>query len=92
MRIAKVVGTVISTRKHPNLVGSKFLIVEFIQGMTDIQGNRIVAADTVGAGIGDYVMIVEGSTARKCFDSEERLVDTAIVGIIDDENDIIIQK
>ena len=57
MIIGKVVGSVISTRKNENLVGNKFLIIEPIQSMAHA-GDRLVAIDHVGAGIGEVVMFI----------------------------------
>lgn len=79
MIIAKVVGTVIATRKNTNLVGSKFLVVEEIESE-----NRFVAIDNVGAGIGETVLIVQGSAARIGCGLEKSPIDAAIVGIIDE--------
>lgn len=87
MVIGKVIGSVISTRKHQNLIGNKFLIVELLRGMAAVS-DKIVAIDTVGAGIGDYVMVVTGSGARISVDVREMPIDAAIVGIIDDENNL----
>lgn len=83
MIIGKVVGSVISTRKNDNLVGNKFLIVEPIKSMQQA-GNRLVAIDNVGAGIGEIVMVATGSAARIGCGCENAPVDAAIVGIIDD--------
>ncbi|HIS55821.1 MAG: EutN/CcmL family microcompartment protein [Lachnospiraceae bacterium] len=82
MIIGKVVGSVVSTRKLDNLVGSKFMIVEPIQSLNP--DNRIVAIDQIGAGIGEFVLVAQGSAARIGCDMENAPVDAAIVGIIDD--------
>ena len=82
MIIGKVVGSVVSTRKNENLVGSKFMIVEPIPNLE--AENRIVAIDNVGAGIGEYVLVAQGSAARIGCGMEQSPVDAAIVGIIDD--------
>lgn len=79
MIIAKVVGTVIATRKNTNLVGNKFLIVEEIESE-----NRFVAIDNVGAGIGETVLVAQGSAARIGCGLNESPIDAAIVGIIDE--------
>ena len=62
MLIGKVVGSVVSTRKCDNLVGNKFMIVEPIPSLKI--DNRIVAVDKVGAGIGELVLVAQGSAAR----------------------------
>ena len=85
MIVGKVVGSVVSTRKSDKLVGSKFMVIEPLKGMEDSDG-RFVAVDNVGAGIGEYVLVVKGSAARIGCDMEHAPVDAAIVGIIDDCN------
>lgn len=82
MLIGKVVGSVVSTRKCDNLVGNKFMIVEPIPSLK-IE-NRIVAVDKVGAGIGELVLVAQGSAARIGCGDERAPIDAAIVGIIDD--------
>lgn len=84
MIIGKVVGTVIATRKNTNLVGSKFLIIEPLEKMQSL--NRFVAIDNVGAGIGETVLVAQGSAARIGCGLEEAPIDAAIVGIIDEGN------
>lgn len=82
MIIGKVVGSVVSTRKSENLIGNKFMIVEPIPSLK--VDNRIVAIDKIGAGIGEYVLVAQGSAARIGCDMEKAPVDAAIVGIIDE--------
>ena len=79
MIIGKVVGSVVSTRKCDNLVGNKFMIVEPIPSLK--VDNRIVAIDKIGAGIGEYVLVAQGSAARVGCGIP---VDAAIVGILDE--------
>lgn len=82
MIIGKVVGSVVSTRKNENLVGNKFMIVEPIPSLK--VENRIVAIDKIGAGIGEYVLVAQGSAARIGCGMDKAPVDAAIVGIIDE--------
>lgn len=82
MIIAKVVGTVVATRKNEKLVGSKLLIVEPFENM-ETGRNRFIAIDNVGAGVGENVIVVKGSGARIGCGMAESPVDAAIVGIID---------
>ena len=82
MLIGKVVGYVVSTRKCDNLVGNKFMIVEPIPSLKI--DNRIVAVDKVGAGIGELVLVAQGSAARVGCGVENAPIDAAIVGIIDE--------
>ncbi|PHO07201.1 ethanolamine utilization protein EutN [Thermoanaerobacterium thermosaccharolyticum] len=91
MIIAKVVGTVISTRKNQNLIGNKFLIVEPVSEMNYDNKNRIVAIDNVGAGVGEIVLVAFGSSARIGCGVPDSPVDAAIVGIVDSIKDVIIE-
>ncbi|MCD7819205.1 MAG: EutN/CcmL family microcompartment protein [Lachnospiraceae bacterium] len=83
MIVGKVVGSVVSTRKSEKLIGSKFMIVEPVQRMKSNQ-SQIVAIDIIGAGIGEYVLVAQGSAARIGCGVENAPVDAAIVGIVDD--------
>ncbi len=83
MLIGKVVGSVISTRKCENLVGNKFMIVDIADHMQTV-GEQLVAIAKIGAGIGDYVLVAQGSAARIGCGMSDAPVDAAIVGIIDD--------
>lgn len=83
MLAGKVIGSVVSTRKSDNLVGNKFMIIELTKTWLN-GGNRLIAIDNIGAGIGDYVLVATGSAARIGCAMETAPVDAAIVGIIDD--------
>ena len=83
MIVGKVVGSVVSTRKSDKLIGQKFMIIEPVNHMKSGL-DRIVAIDVVGAGIGEYVLVTQGSAARIGCGVETAPVDAAIVGIIDD--------
>ena len=84
MQMAKVTGTVVATQKDPNLTGFALQLVQPVDMATgEPQGRPMVAADTVGAGMGDMVMIVGGSSARLTSKTKNAPVDLAIVGIID---------
>ena len=86
MIIGKVVGSLFSTRKSEKLVGNKFMIVKPVETMK-AAGERVVAIDIIGAGIGEYVLVAQGSAARIGCDMADAPVDTAIVGIIDEGQD-----
>jgi len=81
MIICRVVGHVWATKKEPNLEGLKLMVVRE-EGET-ASDKTFVAADTVGAGVGEQVLVVSGSTARKAFGSDDVPADMAIVAIID---------
>jgi len=84
MQMARVAGTVVSTQKDPKLVGLKLQLVQPLDIITgNDSGRPLVAVDTVGAGIGDVVMIVGGSSARQTDRTASSPVDLAIVSIID---------
>jgi microcompartment protein CcmK/EutM len=83
MLLAKVVGTVVATRKDERLVSNKLLIVRPIDPTGKPDGNYIVAVDTVDAGFGETVLIVSGSSARMASGMKDCPVDAAIVGIVD---------
>lgn len=88
MIIGTVVGSVVSTRKNENLVGNKFLIVEPLPSMRAAGGSNLVAVDNVGAGIGEVVLVAQGSAARIGCDKENQPVDAAIVGIVDNGTEL----
>jgi carbon dioxide concentrating mechanism protein CcmL len=83
MQIARVCGTVVSTQKESSLTGVKFLVVQYI----DDEGNPVpgyeVAADSVGAGTDEWVLVSRGSAARQTPGGESRPLDALVVGIID---------
>lgn len=86
MIIGTVVGRIVSTNKHDKLIGSKFLICEVLRGQGTYE--KIIAVDIVGVGIGENVLITTGSSARLATRDVETPTDAAIVGIVDEENDL----
>ena len=83
MLVAKIVGTVVATRKDPRLVSNKLLVVRPMDPRGKPDGNYLVAVDTVDAGVGETVLVVSGSSARMAAGMKDCPVDAAIVGIID---------
>jgi ethanolamine utilization protein EutN len=86
MFMAKVIGNVVATQKHPKLQGMKLLLVQpFItrDGSLVASGSSIVAVDSVGAGCGELVLFTQGSSARLTPATKEAPVDAVIVGIVD---------
>jgi ethanolamine utilization protein EutN len=83
MILARVVGTVVATRKDPRLVSTKLLIARPIDPQGKSEGNYLVAVDTVDAGVGETVLIVSGSSARMASGMKDCPVDAAVVGIVD---------
>ncbi|MCL2195873.1 MAG: EutN/CcmL family microcompartment protein [Oscillospiraceae bacterium] len=78
MTICRVVGHVWATKKESSLEGLKLMVVE-----SEADSTSFVAADVVGAGIGERVLVVSGSTARRALGQDDCAADCAIVGIID---------
>ena len=84
MRLSRVIGDVVSTTKNEKLEGFKLLLVQPVDPLTlKACGDPVVAVDTVGAGEGEVVIFVAGSSARMTSMTHERPVDSAIIGIID---------
>jgi microcompartment protein CcmK/EutM len=84
MILARVVGTVVATRKDPRLEGKKLLIVKPVSPEGHDESGYVVAVDTVSAGFKERVLVVSGSSARMAEGCKDLPVDTAIVGIVDD--------
>lgn len=83
MLLGKVIGTVWSTRKDENLVGSKFLIVRQLDLAGKLKDNFVVAVDSVGAGVGETVLFASGSSARQTLQTRDKPVDAVIMAIVD---------
>ena len=84
MQIARVVGTVVSTVKHPKFEGATLLLVQPVTLDDKPRGNALLAVDSVGAGVHEKVLIVmEGRAAGEALGRKAAPVDAAIVGIID---------
>src|SRR3954464_3127096 len=84
MQIARVVGTVVSTQKNPKLEGAKLLLVQPLTLDDQPRGVPLLAVDSVGAGVGEKVLVViEGKAAGEALGRKAAAVDAAIVGIID---------
>ena len=83
MIICRVIGHVWATKKESRLEGLKLMIVREEDGPKNTKDKVYVAADVVGAGVGERVLVVSGSTARQAFGRDNVPADMAIVGIID---------
>lgn len=84
MIVARVIGTVVCTAKDHRMEGTKLLVVQPVS-LIDlaIEGKPLVAVDTVGAGIGEIVMICSGSSARQTSRTVNTPTDASIMGILD---------
>ena len=85
MLLGLIVGTVVATRKDPRLEGRKLLVVMPFDAADPAakRGSAVIAVDTVGAGVRETVLVVQGSSARMAQGCSECPVDAAIVGIVD---------
>jgi microcompartment protein CcmK/EutM len=83
MKMGRIVGSVVATRKDPSLVGVKFLVVENLSPGLEPEGGYVVAVDTVGAGASEVVLYASGSSARQTPGTKDRPVDAVIMAIVD---------
>ena len=84
MQIGRVVGTVVSTQKSGKLDGAKLMLVQLLSLEDEPRGAAILAIDSVGAGVGEKVLVViEGRAAGEALGRKAAPVDAAIIGIID---------
>ncbi len=83
MIFARVTGTVVCTSKDEKLVGSRLLLAQPVDLSGSAKGSPLVAVDCVGAGEGELVLLVQGSSARQTTGTEGRPVDAVIFAIVD---------
>ena len=84
MQIARVIGTVVATQKHPKFEGAKLLLVQPVSLDDTPRGTPLLAVDSVGAGVHEKVLIVlEGRAAGEALGRKGAPVDAAVIGIID---------
>ena len=83
MLLARIIGTVVATRKDPRLVSSKLLVARYLDPRGKAESGYVVAVDTVDAGVGETVLVVSGSSARMAAGMKDCPVDAAVVGIVD---------
>lgn len=84
MIIGRVYGSVVSTHKLDSLVGYKFMLVQCIERGKLVE-KYLVAVDTIGAGMGEDVIVTQGSGARMALGKGDIPIDAAIVGILDEK-------
>ena len=84
MRVARVTGTVTATAKDAQLTGFKLLLTDIVDASGKVLEPAVVAADTCGAGVGDLVMLVQGSAARLPAGLAGVPVDACVIAVVDD--------
>jgi len=85
VKVAKVVGTVVSTISSPVFDGRKLLICDLLDTAGEAEGGYLIAVDTVGAGVGETVLILdEGTSARQVLGWETAPIRALVVGIVDE--------
>jgi microcompartment protein CcmK/EutM len=84
MILARVIGTLVASRKEPTLDGLKLLVVRACDVDGKATGGIAIAADAVGAGIGELVLYAAGSSARQTQATQNRPVDATIMAIVDE--------
>ena len=84
MLLGKIVGTVVSTKKDEKLQGLRFQMVAYIEPQGKPTGATVVAVDSVGAGVGETVLVASGSSARLTHVTEGKPVDAIIMAIVDE--------
>lgn len=95
MKLAVVIGQIVCTVRHPGLQSDKLLLVEMINRLGLPNGEVAVATDSIGAGNGEWVLIVSGSSARHAQSKEAAPVDLSVIGIVDEavmESQVIFHK
>jgi len=83
MLLARIIGTVVATRKDPRLEGKKLLVCRPVTPDGTDDSGYLVAVDTVQAGFRDNVLVVQGSSARMASGCKDTPVDAAVIGIVD---------
>src|SRR6186997_1378366 len=83
MMIARVIGTLVSTQKEPTIEGLRLLLCQPVNADGDKCGAAVVAADAVGAGVGEMILYATGSSARQTTATQNRPVDAVVMAIVD---------
>jgi len=83
MTFGLIVGTVVSTKKSDSIRGTKYLLAAACSERGAVRPGHVVALDLVGAGMGELVLIAQGSSARQHEMTKEKAIDAVIVGIVD---------
>ncbi len=83
MKLGRIVGTVVSTRKDEKIEALKLYVVRDLSIALEGRASFVIAADTVGAGVGEVVLYASGSSARQTRETDKRPIDAAVMAIVD---------
>lgn len=83
MRLGRIIGTIVATRKDESLTGNKLMLTQPLDIDFKPKGDAYVAVDTVGAGIGEIVITTHGTASRNAANKKNSAIDSAIIGIVD---------
>lgn len=83
MNMGKVVGTVVASHKEASMDGLKLLVVKFVDAEGKESGGQVIAADAVGAGVEEIVLVAAGSSARQTVATNNRPCDAVVMAIVD---------
>ncbi len=83
MFLARIIGTVVATRKEESLVGLRFMLLQPLDEKGKPAGSHVVAADAVGAGVDEVVLYASGSSARQTVATDKRPCDAVVMAIVD---------
>ena len=84
MLLGRVIGNIWATKKHEKMEGLKLLIVQGVDLKLKPLSNFVIAVDAVSAGVGELVLVAQGSSARQTQETDKKPVDAVIMGIVDD--------
>lgn len=83
MLLGKIIGTVVATKKEPELEGLRMMLVRELDPALSASGKIVVAVDSVGAGVGEVILFASGSSARQTTATNNRPVDHVIMAVVD---------
>jgi microcompartment protein CcmK/EutM len=83
MMIARVIGTLVATRKEPTMDGLRLLVCQPVNAAGEKTGASLIAADAVGAGVGEMILYATGSSARQTVATNNKPVDAVVMAIVD---------
>ncbi len=95
MKLGRIVGTVVATRKEPRIEGLKLYLIQDVSLALEGREGFVVAADVMGAGVGEVVLYASGSSARQTEATRDRPVDAVVMAIVDEitrEGELVYRK